>query len=172
VITLTNGIAIVKEQSGEVSLVSLKTLLPEYWQTQITNEGQLDSKALLLPVRVSLTEVQISALSNHLSWLSVLGFEIVAKAQFIMVKKLPSILYSVDVNLLLDSMISNLNDQFTELTDYLAWLERFSAQMTLSEATNAELALLVQQKPELLKRLQNKAVKIDLSEQIKQLEQG
>jgi hypothetical protein len=69
-------------------------------------------------------------------------------------------------------MISNLNDQFTELTDYLAWLERFSAQMTLSEATNAELALLVQQKPELLKRLQNKAVKIDLSEQIKQLEQG
>jgi hypothetical protein len=44
--------------------------------------------------------------------------------------------------------------------------------MTLSEATNAELALLVQQKPELLKRLQNKAVKIDLSEQIKQLEQG
>jgi DNA mismatch repair protein MutL len=172
IMPINNGIAMIKQPNSDVALVSLKPILHEYWQAQISEEGQLASKALLLPVRVNLSAEQISSLSNHLSWLSVLGFEIVAKANFIMVKKLPLVLYSVDVNMLLDSIIANLDEQFTELMDYLGWFASFSSLIILNDAISAELAQLVQQKPELLKRVQSKAVKIDLSEQIQQLEQG
>ena len=115
-----------REQDGEPQLIDLSPLLVPLWHQQIETSGQLTGKNLLLPVRINLSSDLLQQLASIQSWLGILGFDIAAKGQFALVKKLPEILYSVDVNAILDTLFETLanNDDVANITFWLQWLEQ------------------------------------------------
>lgn len=150
--------------SGEPQLIDLAPALPVLWQQQVEQFGQLESKSLLLPVRINLSSDLLEKLDHHLSWLGILGFDIAVNSQFLLVKKLPEVLYSVDVNLILDNLVENVSEKqtATELQFWLTWLQQIVEAKALNYSITKQLVELVVKKPELIASFKSKTVKIDL----------
>ncbi|MCG7534433.1 DNA mismatch repair endonuclease MutL [Pseudoalteromonas sp. OOF1S-7] len=115
--------AVLFTQAGELRLGHCRDGLVETWQAQIEQDGTLQGKALLLPVRVNLSTEEISVLMQQESWLTLLGFAIVAHERYVMVKKLPLSLYSLDVPQCLDKVLSACTTQEQTLAAWLNWLQ-------------------------------------------------
>ncbi|WP_372769222.1 DNA mismatch repair endonuclease MutL [Pseudoalteromonas sp.] len=150
--------------SGEAQLIDLAPALPALWQQQVEQFGQLESKSLLLPVRINLSSDLLEKVEQHLSWLGILGFDIAVNTQFLLVKKLPEVLYSVDVNLILDNLVENVSETqtVTELQFWLCWLQQIVEAKTLNYSITKQLVEFVVKKPELIASFKSKTVKIDL----------
>ncbi|MDE3273053.1 DNA mismatch repair endonuclease MutL [Pseudoalteromonas sp. G4] len=150
--------------SGEPQLIDLAPALPVLWQLQVEQFGQLESKSLLLPVRINLSSDLLEKVEQHLSWLGILGFDIAVNSQFLLVKKLPEVLYSVDVNLILDNLVENVSETqtATELQFWLTWLQQIVEAKALNYSITKQLVELVVKKPELIASFKSKTVKIDL----------
>jgi len=150
--------------NGEPQLIDLTPALPTLWQQQIEQFGQLESKNLLLPVRINLSSDLIDKVKCSLSWLGILGFDIAINSQFLLVKKLPEVLYSVDVNHILDNLVEKVSATKAEdeVGFWLTWLQQIVEAKTLNYSLTKQLVELVVKKPELIASFKSKTVKIDL----------
>jgi DNA mismatch repair protein MutL len=150
--------------NGEPLLIDLTPTLPTLWQQQIEQFGQLESKNLLLPVRINLSSDLIDKVKCSLSWLGILGFDIAINSQFLLVKKLPEVLYSVDVNHILDNLVEKVSatKPEDEVGFWLTWLQQIVEAKTLNYSLTKQLVELVVKKPELIASFKSKTVKIDL----------
>ncbi|QTL35878.1 DNA mismatch repair endonuclease MutL [Pseudoalteromonas viridis] len=115
--------AVLFTQAGELKLGHCRDGLVETWLAQIEQDGTLQGKALLLPVRVNLSADEIASVVQQESWLTLLGFTIVAHERYVMVKKLPLSLYSLDVPQCLDKVLSACLAQEASLAAWLNWLQ-------------------------------------------------
>lgn len=150
--------------NGEPQLIDLTPALPTLWQQQIEQFGQLESKNLLLPVRINLSSDLIDKVKYSLSWLGILGFDIAINSQFLLVKKLPEVLYSVDVNHILDNLVEKVSATKAEdeVGFWLTWLQQIVEAKTLNYSLTKQLVELVVKMPELIASFKSKTVKIDL----------
>ncbi|KNC65550.1 DNA mismatch repair endonuclease MutL [Pseudoalteromonas ardens] len=115
--------AVLFTQEGELRLGHCRDGLVETWQAQIEQDGTLQGKALLLPVRVNLSAEEIARVMAQESWLTLLGFAIQAHERYVMIKKLPLSLYSLDVPQCLDQVLSACTMQEQTLNAWLNWLQ-------------------------------------------------
>ncbi|ALU43028.1 DNA mismatch repair endonuclease MutL [Pseudoalteromonas rubra] len=115
--------AVLFTQEGELRLGHCRDGLVEIWQAQIEQDGTLQGKALLLPVRVNLSAEEIARVMAQESWLTLLGFAIQAHERYVMIKKLPLSLYSLDVPQCLDQVLSACAMQEQTLNAWLNWLQ-------------------------------------------------
>ncbi len=109
------------EQDNQLLFGDCRQGLLPYWQMQIEQDGTLQGKALLLPVRIKLDKAALEALQQRETWLAILGFAIEVFDGHILVKKLPVSLYSIDVGEISKQMMEPSSD--AELQDWLQWLE-------------------------------------------------
>ncbi|KAF7787797.1 DNA mismatch repair protein MutL [Pseudoalteromonas rubra] len=115
--------AVLFTQEGELRLGHCRDGLIETWQAQIEQDGTLQGKALLLPVRVNLSAEEIARVMAQESWLTLLGFAIQAHERYVMIKKLPLSLYSLDVPQCLEQVLSACVMQEQTLDAWLNWLQ-------------------------------------------------
>jgi DNA mismatch repair protein MutL len=118
-----NSGAVLFTKGAELRLGHCRDGLIETWQTQLEQDGTLQGKALLLPVRVNLSAQEIARIAQQESWLTLLGFAIQAHERYVMVKKLPLSLYSLDVPQCLDRVFDACSAQAQTLEDWLNWLQ-------------------------------------------------
>ncbi|PCK33782.1 DNA mismatch repair endonuclease MutL [Pseudoalteromonas piscicida] len=109
------------EQDKQLLFGDCKHGLLPYWQMQIEQDGTLQGKALLLPVRIKLDKKALEALQQRQTWLAILGFTIEIFDTHILVKKLPVSLYSIDVGEISKAMLEPSSE--AELHTWLEWLE-------------------------------------------------
>ena len=134
------------------------------WQAQVEQAGSLDGKALLLPVRVNTHADDISALNAQQSWFTLLGFDLVIEKQFVMVKKLPPCMYLLDVSNAIERLIIACKTSPSSLDEWLEWLTQqiptryYTSQAFMEQVTRLE------NNPQTMQRLRQKAVKIELSQ--------
>ncbi len=158
---------------GEGLLAShFRAVLPLYWHERIREEGALGGRALLLPVRVSLDERALSSIRLLESWLMVLGFDIELKGHFAMVKKLPACVYSQDVSQVLDRVLCAAQEQLTEIADWLIWLAGWTTPGYFEGQEFVAIKRALLNNPVWMTTLREKAVKIDLSDTLQQLERN
>ncbi|AUJ68974.1 DNA mismatch repair protein MutL [Pseudoalteromonas sp. NC201] len=112
---------VILEQDNHLLFGDCRQGLLPYWQMQIEQDGTLQGKALLLPVRIKLDKAALEALQQRETWLAILGFAIEIFDGHILVKKLPVSLYSIDVGEISKQMMEPSSD--AELQDWLQWLE-------------------------------------------------
>ncbi|GEK10753.1 DNA mismatch repair endonuclease MutL [Pseudoalteromonas sp. SCSIO 43201] len=112
---------VILEQDNQLRFGDCKHGLLPYWQAQIEQDGTLQGKALLLPVRIKLDKTALAALQQRQTWLAILGFSIELFDTHILVKKLPVSLYSIDVGEISKAMLEP--EPEAELTIWLQWLE-------------------------------------------------
>lgn len=150
--------------NGEPQLIDLTPAILTLWQTHVEQQGQLESKSLLLPVRINLSSDLLDKVQDNLSWLGILGFDIAVNSQFLLVKKLPEVLYSVDVNQILDNLFDHalVKNEKTDLTFWLTWLKNIALVQPLGYTITKQLVELVVKKPELIASFKTKTVKIDI----------
>lgn len=118
-----NSGAVLFTKGAELRLGHCRDGLIETWQTQLEQDGTLQGKALLLPVRVNLSAQEIARITQQESWLTLLGFAIQAHERYVMVKKLPLSLYSLDVPQCLDRVFDACSAEAQTLEDWLNWLQ-------------------------------------------------
>ncbi|OUL57673.1 DNA mismatch repair endonuclease MutL [Pseudoalteromonas ulvae] len=170
-LTLEQGRCILKHQ-GDVYLSHLRNILPDYWQAELEQKGELEGKSLLLPVRVSVSEDNATLLANNLSWLTILGYEFIIQTHYVMIKKLPPCVYSVDVNQVADKLILICQQKLTNIEQWLTWQASWCHPRFFNGQQNASLYQFLINKPQMNALLFEKAVKIDLTDFIEQLERN
>lgn len=147
-----------------------KYALVDYWQQQITEQANLEGKALLLPVRVNINIDDLQILTEQQSWFNLLGFELNIEKQFVMVKKLPHSLYLLDVSQAIEALLQASKTQLENIDDWLNWqLSHVPERYFTSQAFAGELQQM-KKNPQTIQRLRTKAVKIDLCHYLKQLD--
>ncbi|MGR3980115.1 DNA mismatch repair endonuclease MutL [Pseudoalteromonas sp. 1181_04] len=147
-----------------------KYLLVNDWLELIAEQGSLEGKALLLPVRVNISKEDSQSLTQQQSWFTLLGFELLIEKQFVMVKKLPQSLYLLDVSQAVDALLKATQAELNSVEQWLNWQlsqvpERFFASQAFALAVTR-----MQNNPQTIQRLSAKAVKIDLSYFLAQLD--
>ena len=147
-----------------------KYALADYWQQQITEQANLEGKALLLPVRVNISVDDQKVLTEQQSWFNLLGFELNIEKQFVMVKKLPHSLYLLDVSQAIDALLLISKKQLDNLTDWLNWLQSNVPERYFSSQAFAGELQQMKNNPQTIQRLREKAVKIDLHHYLTQLD--
>ncbi|MCG7570482.1 DNA mismatch repair endonuclease MutL [Pseudoalteromonas sp. CNC9-20] len=165
---LTDGHCAVSVQ-GQLHLSHWRQVLPLAWQQQLEAEAQLSSRALLLPVRVALQDKELACLQGLQSWLSVLGFDIQLEKQFAMVKRLPSSLYASDAKRVIEQILSAQLTAESSQQDFLTWLAASTPSNYFNGNDFATWQTQLQNTPEIVQQLQQKAVKIELSQYVSQL---
>ena len=150
----------------------MKYLLAEDWLAQTQSEGHLEGKALLLPVRVNLSKEDCQHLTQQQSWFTLLGFELVIDKQFVMVKKLPYSLYLLDVSQAVDALVKASHTELNSLADWLNWQQSQVPARYFTSQIFSEQQTRIQNNPQTIQRLLEKAVKIDLTNHLSQLNQG
>jgi len=150
----------------------IKYLLADDWLSQTQNDGHLEGKALLLPVRVNLSKQDCQHLTEQQSWFTLLGFDLVIDKQFVMVKKLPHSLYLNDVSTAINELVKICEDKLTTLADWLNWQQKQVPERYFTSQAFAEQRLRIQNNPQTVQRLLAKAVKIDVINHLAQLDQG
>lgn len=168
---LENGRCILKHQ-GEVYLSHLRCILSEFWLAELEQKGELVGKPLLLPVRVSINENNGILLADNVSWLTILGYELLIQPSYVMIKKLPACVYSVDVNQVVDKLVLICEEKLTNIEQWLTWQATWSHPRFFNEQQNACLYQFLINKPQMNALLFEKAVKIDLTDFIEQLERN
>ncbi|MBQ4832717.1 DNA mismatch repair endonuclease MutL [Pseudoalteromonas sp. MMG010] len=168
IISLANG-ACAFSEDNQLFCSHFKYVLSEHWYSQIELHGSLDGKALLLPVRVNLTEQDAIVLTKQQSWFTLLGFDLVIEKNFVMVKKLPHSMYLLDVSEAINNLLAQCNVQEDTLVQWLSWL----VSCVPSRFYNSSAFMAQQQEmknnPQTLQRLRQKAVKIDIQDYLAQI---
>jgi DNA mismatch repair protein MutL len=160
---LQNGQAL-KQSQGKPELLDLSPLLKHLWQQQIESNGQLISKSLLLPVRINVSDDVLKQLEDVISWLGILGFDIALQSQFLLVKKLPDVLYAVDVNATLDGLLETLSkrNNYDHIDVWLNWLQQQLQAQELNYSITEQLVDLAAKNPDLIASFVTKPVKIEV----------
>ena len=147
-----------------------KYALVDDWHTQIKELGSLEGKALLLPVRVNLSKEDCLLIKAQQSWFTLLGFELVIEKQFVMVKKLPACLYLLDVSTAIGELLNGCKAELENIESWLEW--QMKCVPTRFYLSNVFLAqqMRLQNNPQTIERLREKAVKIELNHYLTQLD--
>jgi DNA mismatch repair protein MutL len=167
IISLEQGICVFSEQQ-QLYCSHFKYGLIEEWDNQIKELGHIEGKALLLPVRVNLSAQDCVQIAQQQSWYNLLGFDLIIEKQFVMVKKLPQSMYLLDVSTAIDKLLSVCKTKPESLQLWLQWQldcvpERYySSNVFLAQQQKMQNNL------QTIKRLREKAVKIELNQYLKQ----
>ena len=168
---LQSGHCVIK-QSDALQLSHLQHVLAEFWLEEISQHAQIESKALLLPVRVAIDASAQIQLDTQLSWLTILGYELQLNTGFVMVKRLPPAVYAHDVNEVIDALLAACLLKFTEIEHWLNWQANWVNSRYFTQTQNKAIYQFIMNKPQLIERLLEKAVKIELTDFIQQLERN
>jgi len=168
IIALNSGVCIIK-QDEDICLGHFKSILSDFWLTEIESSGELTGRPLLLPVRINVSEDNLSKIKENLSWLNILGYDIQLSSSFIMIKKLPACIYSGDVNLVVDKLIEVSKIKCSDIRSWLDWQSNWVAKNYFSADINNTLIDFIKKNPELMRLISQKAVKIDLTDYLSQL---
>ncbi|SFC53689.1 DNA mismatch repair endonuclease MutL [Pseudoalteromonas denitrificans] len=171
IISLTSGKCIFK-QNEDIYLGHFNSILPAYWLVEIELEAELPGKALLLPVRVNISESDALLIESNLSWLNILGYDIKLSTHFLMIKKLPVCIYSEDVNVIVNRIIEVCKTQCCDINNWLSWQASGVAHTFFTPEIHKTLINFIQRKPELMNLIYEKAVRIDLSDYLSQLQRN
>ncbi|TMP29373.1 DNA mismatch repair protein MutL [Pseudoalteromonas rubra] len=158
--------AVLFSQAGELRLGHCRDGLIETWQAQLEQDGTLQGKALLLPVRVNLSAQEIARITQQESWLTLLGFAIQAHERYVMVKKLPLSLYSLDVPQCLDRVFDACSTESQTLEDWLNWLQTTTPASYFDSQHFASVIEKILKNARSCAQIEAKAVTIDQSKLI------
>jgi len=147
-----------------------KYALVDDWHEQIKEQGSLEGKALLLPVRVNLSKQDCELIAAQQSWFTLLGFELIIEKQFVMVKKLPACLYLLDVTSAVESLLEACKAPLENIESWLAWQMQYTPARFYSSNIFLAQQTRMQNNPQTIERLRAKAVKIDLEHYLTQLD--
>ncbi|WP_404341426.1 DNA mismatch repair endonuclease MutL [Pseudoalteromonas mariniglutinosa] len=142
------------------------------WQAQIEESGSLEGKALLLPVRVNVSTGDAAILTEQQSWFAILGFELIIEKQFVMVKKLPHCLYLLDISDAIERLLTACKAVSQNVEQWLDWQLQNVPQRFYASDVFTQLQARLQNNPQTMQRLLQKAVKIDLQHYLTHLDQG
>ena len=168
VLNVNKGVCVFTQQQ-QLFCSHYKHALVDYWHAQIKELGNLEGKALLLPVRVNLEKADCELIAQQQSWFTLLGFELVIEKQFVMVKKLPTCLYLLEVSAAVESLLGACKTQLNELKAWLTWQLSCVPERFYESNAFIELQISLQNNPQTIERLKEKAVKIDLEHYLTQL---
>ncbi|TMO55003.1 DNA mismatch repair endonuclease MutL [Pseudoalteromonas phenolica] len=171
IMPLSEGMLFVKKQN-HILLSHYKYALLPLWLADIEQDAALTGKALLLPVRVSLERAHKQALEKNQSWLTLLGFDIQFFEKYIMVKKLPLNIYSIDVAELINRTLECCANEFSDIQDWLEWLYEQTPTSYFVSDSFTNLQIKIQNNTQCLSAIERKAVKLDSSMFKTILEQG
>lgn len=151
-------------EDNQLFAAHFKHALALDWQAQVEQAGSLDCKALLLPVRVNASADDMNALNAQQSWFTLLGFDLILEKQFVMVKKLPPCLYLLDVSNAIERLINGCKASANSLDEWLNWLVQQIPTRYYASQAFAEQVSRLENNPQTMQRLREKAVKIELSQ--------
>ncbi|KDC55436.1 DNA mismatch repair endonuclease MutL [Pseudoalteromonas sp. S3431] len=169
IISVNEGVCVFSAEQ-QLYCSHFKYALVDDWHNQIKEFGSLEGKALLLPVRVSLDKEDCLLIKAQQSWFTLLGFELVIEKQFVMVKKLPACLYLLDVSTAIGELLDACKAGLENIENWLAW--QMKCVPTRFYLSNVFLAqqIRLQNNPQTIERLREKAVKIELNHYLTQLD--
>jgi len=169
IISINEGVCVFSEEQ-QLYCSHFKYALVDDWHTQIKELGSLEGKALLLPVRVNLSKEDCLLIKAQQSWFTLLGFELVIEKQFVMVKKLPACLYLLDVSTAIGELLNGCKAELENIESWLEW--QMKCVPTRFYLSNVFLAqqMRLQNNPQTIERLREKAVKIELNHYLTQLD--
>lgn len=167
ILTIEQGACVFNDEN-QLYCSHFKYALADDWLAQIKEQGSLEGKALLLPVRVNVSKQDTELLAAQQSWFTLLGFELLIEKQFVMVKKLPVCLYLLDVSAAVNALLEGCKAQLESIDKWLAW--QVNVIPTRFYASNAFAAqqTRLQNNAQTIERLREKAVKIDLKSYLAQ----
>ncbi|TMO95622.1 DNA mismatch repair endonuclease MutL [Pseudoalteromonas sp. S3260] len=167
IISIEQGVCVFNNEN-QLYCSHFKYALADDWHTQIKEHGSLEGKALLLPVRVNVSKQDTALLAAQQSWFTLLGFELLIEKQFVMVKKLPTSLYLLDVSAAIDALLEGCKAQLASIDEWLQWqVNIIPARFYASKAFAVQQTRL-QNNAQTIERLREKAVKIDLKSYLAQ----
>lgn len=167
IINLEQGVCVFNNEK-QLYCSHFKYALADDWHIQIKQHGSLEGKALLLPVRVNVSKSDTELLAAQQSWFTLLGFELLIEKQFVMVKKLPTSLYLLDVSAAIDALLEGCKAQLESIEQWLQWqVNIIPVRFYASSVFLAQQARL-QNNPQTIERLIEKAVKIELNSYLAQ----
>lgn len=167
---IQNDGSCVFSQQQQLYCSHFKYLLVDDWLEVITEQGHLEGKALLLPVRVNISKEDNVSLTQQQSWFTLLGFEVLLEKHFVMVKKLPVCLYLLDVSNAIDVLLAAAKANFETIEQWLSWLQSQVPERFFASQAFASDMKRMQNNPQTIQRLSVKAVKIDLNHFLAQLD--
>ncbi|NOU52032.1 DNA mismatch repair endonuclease MutL [Pseudoalteromonas sp. JBTF-M23] len=159
-LALEGGVTLLEDKQ-QLLVSHFKHALPLYWSSELERDASLPSKALLLPVRVNLDKAEVAALAKQESWLTLLGFDIQRFERYIMVKKLPVSLYSVDVGVFCSEIIKACHGSLQSIDDWLKWMVSKTPERFYSSDHFTKAQQFIEKSQKCLARIQEKAVKIE-----------
>lgn len=167
IITIEQGACVFNDEN-QLYCSHFKYALADDWLAQIKEQGSLEGKALLLPVRVNVSKQDIELLATQQSWFTLLGFELLIEKQFVMVKKLPVCLYLLDVSAAVDALLDGCKAQLESIDQWLAWQVNVIPTRFYASKAFALQQTRLQNNAQTIERLREKAVKIDLKSYLAQ----
>ncbi|MDN3484563.1 DNA mismatch repair endonuclease MutL [Pseudoalteromonas sp. APC 3224] len=167
IITIEQGACVFNDEN-QLYCSHFKYALADDWLAQIKEQGSLEGKALLLPVRVNVSKQDIELLATQQSWFTLLGFELLIEKQFVMVKKLPVCLYLLDVSTAVDALLDGCKAQLESIDQWLAWQVNVIPTRFYASKAFAVQQTRLQNNAQTIERLREKAVKIDLKSYLAQ----
>ncbi|MBD1580753.1 DNA mismatch repair endonuclease MutL [Pseudoalteromonas sp. S16_S37] len=159
-LVLEGGVTLLEDKQ-QLLVSHFKHALHLYWSSELERDASLPSKALLLPVRVNLDKAEIATLAKQESWLTLLGFDIQFFERYIMVKKLPVSLYSVDVGVFCSEILIACSGSLQSIDDWLKWMVSKTPERFYSSEHFAKAQQFIEKSQKCLARIQEKAVKIE-----------
>ncbi|CAM4038897.1 DNA mismatch repair endonuclease MutL [Pseudoalteromonas byunsanensis] len=159
-LALEDGVVLIGQQN-KLLVSHFKYALHSYWSELLEQDASLSSKALLLPVRVNLEKQEIATLAEYESWLTLLGFDVQLFDRYIMVKKLPVCLYSIDVGTFISEVIKACEKRLDSVEGWLTWLVVHTPSRYFSSEQFVKVQQYIEKNQKCLARIQEKAVKID-----------
>ena len=167
IITIEQGACVFNDEN-QLYCSHFKYALADDWLAQIKEQGSLEGKALLLPVRVNVSKQDIELLATQQSWFTLLGFELLIEKQFVMVKRLPVCLYLLDVSAAVDALLDGCKAQLESIEQWLAWQVNVIPTRFYASKAFAVQQTRLQNNAQTIERLREKAVKIDLKSYLAQ----
>ena len=167
IITIEQGACVFNDEN-QLYCSHFKYALADDWLAQIKEQGSLEGKALLLPVRVNVSKQDTELLATQQSWFTLLGFELLIEKQFVMVKKLPVCLYLLDVSAAVDALLDGCKAQLESIDQWLAWQVNVIPTRFYASKAFAVQQTRLQNNAQTIERLREKAVKIDLKSYLAQ----
>ena len=167
IISIEQGVCVFNNEN-QLYCSHFKYALADDWHTQIKEHGSLEGKALLLPVRVNVSKQDTALLAAQQSWFTLLGFELLIEKQFVMVKKLPTSLYLLDVSAAIDALLEGCKAQLASIDEWLQWQVNIIPARFYASNVFLEQQARLQNNPQTIERLREKAVKIDLNSYLTQ----
>ncbi len=170
IIPLVDG-SFVYTYDSELYISHFKFILHKLWLVDIENNAQLMGKPLLLPVRISMQQADLTLIRDNISWLNILGYDFKLSSDFLMVKKLPEAIYAIDVNKVIDNVLLVAKKGFTELEAWLHWQANWVSEQYFSVTKQALILRFINENIEIMAELIKLSVKIDLTDYTNSLKQ-